>query len=255
LKRFDPPAHAGRRALLIAPHQDDEALGCGGTLHLLASAGAHVHVVVVARGDGGVDGGAGMEQREEESRRCCERLGTRPPVFLRVPSAELREDPLGAGRRLREAVGAERPELLFVPSPLERHDTHRATLLAALCADVGAPDAAWWGWGVWDPIPAVEEAAEVDITEARSAKTLAIAAHASQNRARALAAGMAARDMEQAVFARITGDEPRKAVERLLDLSALGRQRPAPATAAEAAARCAAWLRHHAEQRVRALWP
>ena len=97
-------------------------------------------------------------------------------------------------------------------------------------------------WHAGDFGPGV---AEVDISTARSAKTLAMAAHASQGRNRSLDAGMAGRDLAQAVLSRITGDEPRRAVERLVDLSALGRQRPAPASAAEARARMAAWTRQH----------
>ncbi len=253
-RTLDPAGWAGREVLVLAPHPDDEAFGAGGTAHLAARAGATVHVVVVARGDGGVDGQADVAVREEESRRCCELLMTRPPRFLRVPSPELRADPAAAGRALAQACGGTRFDVLLVPSPLERHDTHRATLLAALCADVGAPGAEWWGWGVWSEIPLGRGAVEVDITGARSAKTLAMSAHASQNRERGLAAGMAARDLSQAVLSRITGAEPRRAVERLLDLSDLGRQRPPPATGAEARARAASWTRAHQAAAASELW-
>jgi LmbE family N-acetylglucosaminyl deacetylase len=239
--------------LLLAPHQDDEAFGCGGTVHLLAAAGAHVHVVIVARGDGGVDGGATVEQRERESERGCELLGCPPPAFLRVPSTRLREAPEEAGRALSELIGSTTVELLLVPSPLERHATHQAVLVAALCAGV-ATGAEWWGYGVWDALPAVGDVAEVDITEARSPKTLAMASYVSQNRERKLAAGMAARDMAQAVFSRITGVEPRKAVERLLDLGTLGRQQPPPSDAAEARRRIAAWLQERQRCWLAGLW-
>jgi len=253
-RTLDPAAWAGRRVLVVAPHPDDEAFGAGGTAHLAARAGAQVDVLVVARGDGGVSGGAEPAQREKESQRCCELLGTRPPVFLRVPSPELREDPAAAGRAAAEALGAARFDVLLVPSPLERHDTHRATLLAALCGDLGAPAAEWWGWSVWTELPLGPGVAEVDITEARSAKTMAMSAHASQNRERKMSAAMAARDLAQASFSRITGDEARKAVERLLDLSELGRQRPAPADTATARARCAAFAAAHAGAWTASLW-
>jgi hypothetical protein len=94
----------------------------------------------------------------------------------------------------------------------------------------------------------------VDITEARSAKTMAMSAHVSQNRERKLSAAMAARDLAQASFSRITGDEMRKAVERLLDLSELGRQRPAPADTAAARARCATFASSHAGAWMSSLW-
>jgi LmbE family N-acetylglucosaminyl deacetylase len=257
VKSFDPVSCAAAQVLLVAPHQDDEALGCGGTVHLMARAGAAVHVVIAASGEGGIVGGASMEEREEESRRCCRVLGTAPPQFLRVPSAELKADPWLAGRRLAALMDgppdARRFDLILVPSPLERHDTHRATLLAALCAGVAAPGTRWLGYGVWDAVPAWQATLEVDITAARSAKTQAIAAHRSQNSGRALAAAMAARDMEQAVFARITGAEERRAVERLMELPALSG--PPPRDVGEARGRVVAGLADALGEWAAALWP
>jgi N-acetylglucosamine malate deacetylase 1 len=42
--------HLPKSILVIAPHPDDEALGCGGTMALLAGSGAPVHVVFVTDG-------------------------------------------------------------------------------------------------------------------------------------------------------------------------------------------------------------
>ncbi|MHC5210781.1 MAG: PIG-L deacetylase family protein [Planctomycetota bacterium] len=239
---------------MVAPHQDDEAFGCGGTLHLLARAGAHVHVVIVARGDGGVDGGARVEEREAESRQGCEVLGLSQPVFLRVPSQALREDPAAAGRALAAAAGHDAWQLVFVPSPLERHDTHRAVLLAALCAGLDAAPGAWWAYGVWDAIPSVDDVAEVDITPARTAKATAMSGYRSQLAERPLAAAMAARDMAQAIFSRVTGPERRKAVERLLALEDLFAGGPMPADAAAVHARVAGWLGARSSAWAAALW-
>ena len=251
---LDPAAWAGRRVLLLAPHPDDEAFGAGGSAYLAARAGADVQPVIMARGDGGVDGRSLVAEREDESRRCCELLAVRPPVFLRIPSPELRADPAAAGRALASDGGARACDVLLVPSPFERHDTHRAVLLAALLAGAGTPTAEWWGWGVWEAVPLSPDAVEVDVTAARSAKTLAMTAHRSQHRARNLAAGQAARDLSQATFSRVTGVEPRKAIERLLDLSALGRPQPPPRDAGEARARVAAWMQDHAARWLAALW-
>ena len=252
MERLDPSALGGARVLLVAPHQDDEALGCGGTVHLLARAGAQVQPVIAARGDGGIVGGAAVEQREEESRRCCAVLGVAAPLFLRLPSADLRADPWQAGVQLAELAGRAAFDTVLVPSPLERHDSHRATLLAALCSGAARPGARWLGYGVWDAIPAWPDALEVDVTAARSAKTQAIAAHRSQNEGRALAAAMAARDMEQAIFARITGPEERRAVERWLDLSELAE--PIPRDAGEAHDRVARWLAAALARWAASLW-
>jgi LmbE family N-acetylglucosaminyl deacetylase len=254
LRTFTPRDWAGQAVLLVAPHPDDEAFGCGGTAHLLGKAGARVQVVVAGAGDGGVSGGASAAEREEESRKACELLGVQPPLFLRLASQALRDDPGAAGRALAASLaGGTKPALVLVPSPFERHRTHQATLLAALCAGLGG-GAAWWGYGVWDALPALDAVAEIDVTEARSAKTLAMSAYVSQNRNRSLAAAIAARDMSQATLSRFTGDEPRKAVERLLDLGGLA-DAAAPATAEQARARVAEWTSELTRAWAAALWP
>ncbi|NNC52551.1 MAG: PIG-L family deacetylase, partial [Erythrobacter sp.] len=38
------------RVLVVAPHPDDEVLGCGGTMARLAAEGHAVHVLVATRG-------------------------------------------------------------------------------------------------------------------------------------------------------------------------------------------------------------
>lgn len=253
MKRLDPSTLGKADVLLVAPHQDDEALGCGGTAHLLVRAGARVQIVIAASGEGGIVGGVSAAQREDESRRCCMVLGTLPPLFLRQPSASLRADPWQAGKLLEALVGRECCDVMLVPSPLERHETHRATLVAAACAGVARRDGRWYGYGVWDAIPAWPGVMEVDITSARSAKTQAIAAHHSQVSGRALAAAMAARDMEQAVFARITGIEERRAVERLMELPLLAGG--AARDVHEARARIAAGLSANLGLWAESLWP
>lgn len=41
----------GDRVLIVAPHPDDEALGCGGLIQVALQAGAEVHVVLMTNGD------------------------------------------------------------------------------------------------------------------------------------------------------------------------------------------------------------
>lgn len=213
---------AGRDVALIAPHPDDEAIGPGGTLALATRAGARVRVAVMARGDGGVgaDGATG-EQRRRESEAACRELGVSAVVFCDLSSAALKADAGCGARALDELLGAASADVLLVPSPLERHKTHQACLLAALASRVARPGAACWGYGAWDAVPALPGTVEVDTTAVRAVKTRAIAAHASQASARPLITGILSRDTSQAVFSRFTGAESRKTVERWMDLSSL----------------------------------
>lgn len=242
MKPLDVSSWGGRDVLLLAPHPDDEVIGCGGTVHLLARAGARIVVVVAADGAGGVGGGATPSERIEESREACSLLGAEPPLFLGLASQALRDDPAWAAEALDGLAGREAFDLLLLPSPLERHPTHRAALLAGLLSRSARPGAEAWGYGAWDAIPAVSDAWEVDTTRARQARTRALAAHRSQMQSRSLGPGIAGREMAQAAFSRLTGDETRKSVERLLDLAGLA---PLPAearTVAGARARTRDWL-------------
>ncbi len=78
---------------VIAPHPDDESLGCGGTIALLARAGLPVHVLFVSDGTGSHRDSptyppeALRELRETEAREALVRLGLSgdTATFLRLP--------------------------------------------------------------------------------------------------------------------------------------------------------------------------
>src|SRR5262245_47526937 len=80
--------------LVIAPHPDDEALGCGGTICLHRKRGDRVHAILLTSGERGIPGvieDAARAIREAEARRAAEVLGIEPPVFLRLPDLALAE--------------------------------------------------------------------------------------------------------------------------------------------------------------------
>jgi LmbE family N-acetylglucosaminyl deacetylase len=78
-----------RRAVVVAPHPDDEILGVGGTLALLTTAGVPVVVVAVTDGEashprGLVDRHALAEQRTGESVRALADVGLEAGSRLRL---------------------------------------------------------------------------------------------------------------------------------------------------------------------------
>ncbi len=118
---------------MVAPHYDDELLGCGGLLLQLAAAGAQIRVLFLTDGGAGAgvdDRGAYAAERRAESQRVAERLGWTAAERLELPDGELaqRQDELAAA--LAHALAAHRPELLLVPSPLEASADHRAAFAA-----------------------------------------------------------------------------------------------------------------------------
>lgn len=125
------------RALVLAPHPDDEVLGCAGTImrHLEDGDPVQVHILT----DGALGAPAGTADviglRESESRAAAEVLGYGEPVFWRWPDrglSRMQELPDRLAKLIREF----RPDLIYAPSWWEIHPDH-AVLSRAVTTGVG----------------------------------------------------------------------------------------------------------------------
>lgn len=129
------------RVLCIAPHPDDEVLGCGGMLSLLASQGAHVQSLILTQGEkalGQADHKHAQERRQE-SMAAAKVMGTQVPQFL-----DLYDRELCYGEPLVEAIlhalqdlpasSSGQAAMLFLPSLSEPHPDHQAAALAGMAA-------------------------------------------------------------------------------------------------------------------------
>jgi len=125
-----------RRVLVLAPHADDETFGCGGTLASLLDGGARLDVLVVTDGAGDEPETAARrtvgEERLAETREALRRLGGGAArcAFLPDRGLGLAGEPLAAA--IEGELLATRPDLVFVPSPVEIHPDHRAVAEAFL---------------------------------------------------------------------------------------------------------------------------
>jgi LmbE family N-acetylglucosaminyl deacetylase len=124
--------------LVLAPHYDDEVLGCGGLLAQLAKAGAAVRILFLTDGSGGAevvsdqpaDGAAYSLRRREESAKVCAILGVAGCDHLGLPDGALDRHLEEAEAGLRRALWTQRPDLVLVPSPLEVTRDHQAAFAA-----------------------------------------------------------------------------------------------------------------------------
>lgn len=165
-----------RRALVIAPHPDDETIGCGGTLARLAPT-CEITVVLVTNGDGGGGLPAGTsEARKAELAQACRTLGiARAPVELDHPDGRFAD--LDTYRRQLQALLLEhRPEWVFLPWLLDSHADH-ARIARASCEvlERSAVDRVLH-YETWTPVPATHV---VDITQTALAKRKALLCHAT----------------------------------------------------------------------------
>jgi LmbE family N-acetylglucosaminyl deacetylase len=141
------PFHAtdptGRRVLVLAPHPDDETIGCGGTLVLHARAGDPVKIVFLtngAKGDssGEVEKSCYVALRQKEAKQACATMGVIDLEFWPFEDRSL-SGVRGALLRMVDLLNHYRPQRVYAPSPLEFHPDHRATCFL-LCDAIGEID-------------------------------------------------------------------------------------------------------------------
>jgi LmbE family N-acetylglucosaminyl deacetylase len=190
-----PPGETARveaaSALALAPHYDDEVLGCGGLIAQLAAAGARVEVLFLsdsaALAPAGVDANDYAARRRAEAGQACETLGVTIAGHLGLPDGALPRRVAEMAAAIEERLLARPVELLLVPSPLEVTADHRAVfaavhrLLAPLRGD-GALDRAVAGMSIlaYEVNRLLFPDLLVDITAEVSKLEAAMTAYASQ---------------------------------------------------------------------------
>lgn len=193
---------AARRVLVIAPHPDDETLGCGGLIWHLVKLGRQVHVVFVT------DGGAShlksptwsrqrlAAQREQEAARALQRLGAgrEARTFMRLHDAAMPAPHTPGHDRARETaeliVDQFQPDLTVLPWRRDPHCDHRDSwrLFQPLLKN-RLPQSEVWEYAIWlDELGTSEdkprndemECLSLHIREALDAKLHAVHAHHTQ---------------------------------------------------------------------------
>lgn len=193
-----PALTGGRGIVIVAPHPDDESLGCGGLIAQACARGITAGLVVLSDGTGSHAGSLAYpakrlrDLREEETRAAMREVGLDPGHirFLRladrfVPaSGPVAEAAARATAEIAQACDAGTVAVTW------RHDPHgdhqAAAAIAALVPAIlpGVKILAYpvWGWA----LPADAEVGDaprgirLDISAHVIAKVRAIAAHRSQ---------------------------------------------------------------------------
>jgi LmbE family N-acetylglucosaminyl deacetylase len=170
--------------LVIAPHPDDEVIGCGGTICLHADRGDRVVAVFLTSGELGlkqVSRKTAWAIREREAKAAGRILGLADTVFLRLPDWSVGEHVSAGAPLLKAILKRERPELVFLPHPKEWHPDHRAAWPLLQRALRGAKPPAFpvlRTYEVWTPFAVCEEVQ--DISRVMPRKLSALRAHRSQ---------------------------------------------------------------------------
>lgn len=144
---YHPTSPPGNRVLILAPHPDDETLGCGGAIRLYAESKKDIKVVFLTSGDK-ADPANHLSRivhnethitdysfmREKEAVNALNVLGVPHSdyEFLRFPDRGLAENYREASEMLVQIAGDFRPDIIYSPSMIELNPDHRAAASLSL---------------------------------------------------------------------------------------------------------------------------
>lgn len=181
--------------LVVAPHPDDEVLGCGGVLALLADAGRPAHVAIVTEGQPPRYDAAHLAALAAEMREAHAILGVAATHSLGLPAAALGGIPHATlNAALSKLFDDVRPDTVFIPFTGDIHHDHQlvfaSALVAARPAGPGYParilayeTLSETNWNAPGLTPGFLPNVFIEITTAIDRKLSAFSAYASQVRA------------------------------------------------------------------------
>jgi N-acetylglucosamine malate deacetylase 1 len=181
------------RILVVAPHPDDEVIGCGGSLIKHARAGHAITLVTIgARMSSPIEHDLTEADYLEEERAAQRVLGISKHIELKLPGRTLSADPELIVHLMR-ALRAERPDVVYLPHGEESDLDHRRASEATVEAlwmsqsayfDDSGPKAGGpklvLGYEVWTPLQRYQYVE--DIGDSIEAKVRAMSCYRSQLR-------------------------------------------------------------------------
>src|SRR5262249_18651285 len=117
--------------LVVAPHPDDESIGCGGTICLHRQRGDSVHVAFLTSGELGLKHlprEQAWQVRETKAENAAGVLGITALTFLRLGDWFLAEQIRLAASALRPLIQRHAPAWIYVPHLDDGHPDHRAAM-------------------------------------------------------------------------------------------------------------------------------
>jgi len=174
------------KALVVAPHADDETFGCGGTIAKLTGDGVQVDLLLGTLGNGMYNS---YENRKRELNKALEILGVNNLWIIRG-GEEGRMDSVPQVvwvSHIEETIKQEQPQIVFIPYPSHHQDhivLHQACM-AAMRPGVFQPEMILmyeYTYPTWEVPDQYNGRMFVDITETLPKKCLAINSYESQLR-------------------------------------------------------------------------
>lgn len=141
------------RVMAIAPHPDDDAIGCGGSIVQHVQRGDTVHVVYVTSGEHGSPVYTPAELaaiREEEAAKGARILGAQQTTFLHQPDGNVSYS-LDLVNHFIQLIRTEKPDVLYLPHSNDGHKDHQQTfaVVTEAAGRAGGNSFPEWGGKAW----------------------------------------------------------------------------------------------------------
>ncbi len=121
--------------LVIAPHPDDEVLGCGGTIAKHVADGNDVYVVVVTKGCEPIFPPEQVKRVRAECAAADKFLGVKETIFWDFPAAMLEDVPrYRFNDSFAKIVRQIKPDIVYLPHRGDMKIDHKMTVDAAMVA-------------------------------------------------------------------------------------------------------------------------
>jgi LmbE family N-acetylglucosaminyl deacetylase len=184
-RRWSSPG--AQQVLVVAPHPDDEAIGCAGTVLLHVQAGDRVCVAIAT--DGGrskamADPAAMRWQRLQEALDAARLMRVDRVVWIGLPEGEW--CPSDLQQPLAELMAQLRPDIIYAPSRIDFHPEHLQVAHALALALAGLPtpqshDIRLRIYQIQVPLSPVISNLVADVSAVQSASDAVLRTYASQS--------------------------------------------------------------------------
>lgn len=171
------------RVVVVAPHPDDEVIGCGGTVCIHTERGDRVVAVFLTSGELGLKHlprDQAWQIREQEAANAATVLGLADVSFLRRPDWRMNEDIAGAARDLAPIIDREHPQIVYVPHANDAHPDHAVSLaiVSSALQQRSIEPPTLLAYETWTPLAEYDRVE--DITAVMRRKMRALRCHRSQ---------------------------------------------------------------------------
>lgn len=133
-----------RNILFVAPHADDEVLGCGTTIYKMVQEGHNVYVLIMtnaSKSDSSIFPLAGIQRVRKEALEAHQLLGVKQTFFFDFPAPALDQYPgYIMSHEVLKCISDNQIDTVFIPHRGDIHKDHRIVFESVLvaCRPVGA---------------------------------------------------------------------------------------------------------------------